>query len=529
MKFIFFKKTILILIIFSVVFGGLGIISMPKAAAQAGPSTPGQAVGQAIGAGVACFLEAKLENFIAGLASKLERKAEDAAGLIDPLTLNLVPTYVNNFPSEIAKVQTSDALMKSKDCVRDVVAKMILDWIVDETVNWIQNGGEPRYVTNWDTFLSDAFNVGVGEIINDSNLKFLCKPFGLNVQIALLPVSRFQNRISCTLDDIVANIEDFYNDFRKGSWIAYEASWQPQNNYYGALYMTMDEAISQGVQAKEAAQSEAMASGGFIGVKQCEDGVPASQAKQGFVKDFKGNYCDPKKMRIVTPGYAVGALAANAITSDSRWAENIHSWTAALINATINRLFTEGLSLMKPSTASQTSSSGNYDPYGGYDPALSGKQQETNQIKNDFQTYLTYFNTILTNKQSSLSSSQQILTTLNELKTRNCQPPVSDTDITTARNEVTRLTNEVSTYQTIVNETQAGITEAGNISKDFRDREVALLTQHYEDFIIKYQSLISEISGSEATKKASEDESRNKQNELSLGQSRLNLCIQTSR
>ena len=104
---------------------------------------------------------------------------------------------------------------------------------------------------------------------------------------------------------------------------------------------------------------------------------------------------------------------------------------------------------------------------------------------------------------------------------------VSDSDIANAQNEVTRLTDEVANYQAIVNETQAGITEAVNISADFRDREMALLTQNHDAFIIKNQSLIAEISDSETTKNTSQEESRTKQSELSLTQSRLTLCLAT--
>ena len=141
---------------------------------------------------------------------------------------------------------------------------------------------------------------------------------------------------------------------------------------------------------------------------------------------------------------------------------------------------------------------------------------------------IVYFNAILANKKSALSSEQQIVVILNELKNRSCQPLVSDSDITNAQNEVARLTDEVANYQTIVNETQAGINEAVDISADFRDREMALLTQNHDAFIIKYQSLIAEISDSEITKITSQEESATKQNELSSAQTRLNLCILTA-
>ena len=518
MRTLFFKKIILAVIIVSFISGSLGNMFTPKALAQ-GPATPGEAVGGAIAKGAACFLASKLESFVAGLASRQIAKIEDAANMVGPGAVGVPVTIIAGGSAATGKsVETSNALTQSKDCIRDVVVKMILDWVVDETVTWIQGGGQPRYVTNWDTFLSDAFNVGVGEIINETNLAWLCKPFSAQVRISLLPVPKFSQRITCTLDDIIANIDDFYNDFRNGSWIAYEASWQPQNNYYGTLYMAKSEAMAKGAQQKEAAEKEAAS--GFKPVKRC-------------IRTGRTDPNDPKtekclEYEIVTPGDIVGAAAAKAVTSDIDWAANVKSWTAALVNATINRLIKEGLGLMKKSTAPQTSASGNYNPYGNYDPALLAKRQERDRIKNDYQTFIVYFNAILTNKQSGLSSSQQLLTALNELKNRNCQPLVSDADITSAQNEITRLTNEVANYQTIVNEPQAGLTEAVNISVDFRDREMALLTQHYNDFLTKYQSLISEIApGPETTKKSFQEESTTKQNELSSAQSRLTLCIAT--
>ncbi|NCQ02695.1 hypothetical protein GW816_01410, partial [Candidatus Wolfebacteria bacterium] len=119
--------------------------------------------------------------------------------------------------------------------LRDVIAKRIIDYIVDQTIVWIQGGGQPKFVTDWDGFLKDAANIAFDQVIKDVGLAQLCSPFKLQVQISLLPVQQFQQRIDCTLDDVVKNIEDFYNDFEKGGWIAYNETWQPQGNYYGEM------------------------------------------------------------------------------------------------------------------------------------------------------------------------------------------------------------------------------------------------------------------------------------------------------
>ncbi|MFA5083988.1 MAG: hypothetical protein WC475_01200 [Candidatus Paceibacterota bacterium] len=511
MKALLLKKIVLTVTMISLIFSGLGgVFTAQKAAAQ-GASTPGEAVGQALAKGTACFLATKLEVFALGLESKAEKTAEGHANML--LFPEAVPITDLSAPGETAKLETSTALLRAKDCVRDVVVKMILDWVVDQTVLWIQNGGQPRYVTNWDTFLQDAFNVGVGEIINETNLSFLCNPFGLQVRISLLPVPRFSQRISCTLDDIVSNIQNFYDDFRNGSWIAYEQSWWPENNYYGSLYMAMDESIIQGAKAKEAAQNEALAGHGFLSVKQCVE------------RDSAGK-CT--KEEIVTPGDVVGAVAAKAVTSDIDWAANVKSWTAALVNATINRLIKEGLGAMKTSTEAQTSSADNYNPYGSYDPALTGKIQQRDQIISFYEDFRDYVSAILTNKQTSLSLEQQIVTNLNALKTQNCQPLVTDADIVNAQNEFTRLTNEVADYQTAINEINTGIADANNISSNFRDTEMANLVQKYNDFVIKYESLVDEnASGSNTTENSSGNEAQSKQTELSLTHSRLTNCVTT--
>ncbi|MEK7129357.1 MAG: hypothetical protein AAB858_03320, partial [Patescibacteria group bacterium] len=50
--------------------------------------------------------------------------------------------------------------------LRDMVAKRIMDYIVNETVKWIQGGGKPKFIGNWEGFVKD-----VGDIAFDSVMK----------------------------------------------------------------------------------------------------------------------------------------------------------------------------------------------------------------------------------------------------------------------------------------------------------------------------------------------------------------------
>src|SRR3989344_6045072 len=209
--------------------------------------------------------------------------------------------------------------------LRDIIVKRIIDMIVDQTITWIQGGGKPLFVTDWNGFVKDAASVAIDQVIKDVGLAPLCKPFKLRVNLSLLPVKRFPTRISCTLDDIVKNIEDFYNDFENGSWIAYSAAWEPQNNYFGVMLMAHDEMIE--------VENECLEFSPFTGECTSYGGGRTEIGK-----------C--LKEEIITPGDTIGATVAKSVTSDIEWAANIQSWTSALVNAVINRLITEGVGMM---------------------------------------------------------------------------------------------------------------------------------------------------------------------------------------
>ena len=129
--------------------------------------------------------------------------------------------------------------------MRDIIAKRIMDYIVDQTVQWIQGGGEPKFVTNWDSFMKDAGDIAFDSVIREIGAAGLCSPFGLQVKLALLPVQKFSTQISCTLDNVVKNINIFYVDFSVGGWDGYLLSLEPQNNFYGAMLLANDKLVTE--------------------------------------------------------------------------------------------------------------------------------------------------------------------------------------------------------------------------------------------------------------------------------------------
>lgn len=232
-----------------------------------------------------------------------------------------------------------------QEMMRDIVAKRIIDYIVDQTVQWIQGGGEPKFVTNWDGFVKDAGNIAFDSVIREIGAAGLCSPFGLQIKLALLPVQKFSTQISCTLDKIVSNINNFYTDFSVGGWDGYLLSLEPQNNFYGAMLLANDKLVTEIKKSQEKYKKEAEMGSGFLGVKRCKQGSEVADNTQGpgFVKDINGNYCDSKNLETTTPGNVVGQAIGSAVTTDAVWAANIQSWVSALANAAINRLIKEGL------------------------------------------------------------------------------------------------------------------------------------------------------------------------------------------
>lgn len=224
-----------------------------------------------------------------------------------------------------------DILEWIKSFALSTLKKRILDVMVDQIITNIQGGGKPQFVTDWSKFLEDAGQAAVGDFAREIGAGFLCEPFNLQVQLQLLQVKTFSQKATCTLDKIVGNINNFYRDFRNGGWIAFGTGFQPQNNYFGALIMAAQTQSLKAERAALSAYSEAQAGSGFLSTKKC-DIDPATGKEVNCV--------------VVTPGSTVAGLVTKAVGSDFDFivnAEQLGDYVASIVNALVNRLFTQGL------------------------------------------------------------------------------------------------------------------------------------------------------------------------------------------
>lgn len=215
--------------------------------------------------------------------------------------------------------------------IRTTLMKTLLDQLVDQIIGFIQGDGEPKFVTDWQGFLADAGNQAAGKAFQEIEaLNFLCSPFSAQLQIALFPETRpFSERAQCTLDKVVGNIQDFYDDFQNGGWIAYGTAWLPQNNFYGSFLNAASHIASEREKATFASWSDALAGAGFPSLK-----------------DKAGN--------IITPGTALANLTNEALTTDIKFvlsAGQLGDYVGAIANSLINRIIKEGVAGAKSATS----------------------------------------------------------------------------------------------------------------------------------------------------------------------------------
>ena len=218
------------------------------------------------------------------------------------------------------------ALEKADKSIQAVIKKRFFDMIVDQMVNWIQGGGKPLFIENWNAFLAQYGNIVTGDLLAEMKLAGICKPFGMQLQLAVLQPPRFSGQVRCTLDQVVRNMVGFYNNFSTGGFVAYREQWQPQNNFYGGLLLAMNEKETRIADKRFAANQQVQANSGFMGQQQCDE--------------FG-------RCRIVTPGMQIGAAASKLVTADLDFLiqqEDLAAYVAAISDAFINRLIRGGVS-----------------------------------------------------------------------------------------------------------------------------------------------------------------------------------------
>jgi len=273
-----------------------------------------------------------------------------------------VPIYImGSSPVQLAqKTIQEKALAFLMATLLETLRKQLLDSFVDSIIKWIQGVDEkPMFVTNWRKFLSDVAGEAVGEYIETTKLAFLCQPFNFQVRVSLPQPGR-PPLPTCTLNQIVGNIEDFYQDFRNGGWIAYNEMLYPWNNPYGAYLMALEGQAYEVAAALAEKEKETEQSQGFLNTKRCKAGKETTDSATGEKKCLE--------WELTTPGGLIAGQVQRVLEVDIDYilsAKDFEGYTAAILDALINRLFKAGVNgLLGILTSKAQSNLGNEAPSG---------------------------------------------------------------------------------------------------------------------------------------------------------------------
>lgn len=377
------KKLTIILTTLSVVLTSVGPI-FPQTAYAA---TNNDALIKTILKAAASAAAGKLAELVAKeLATAAKTNAQDVS-TAKPQGALAVPTHDDGLQSIATNVHTTDESIKNQSLLewvesfaKTVIQKAVLDVVVDQIITYIQGGGKPQFVTDWQGFLEDAGQRAAGDFVKSLGLGFVCEPFNLQLQIALGgKPKKFSEEAACTLDKIVGNIQNFTDDFRNGGWVAYGASWRMENNFFGSL-INAEKKLGDTVSSAELAKlNEAVAGKGFTSPKKCQKDVNNPQAAQqdqaaadlnaqadamqssnpSGAQALRNQASQLKTQsaslrgqdlqstcKIITPGSTLGDLTTKAVGSNIDFllnADQLGDYVSAIVDALLNRVIDEGL------------------------------------------------------------------------------------------------------------------------------------------------------------------------------------------
>ncbi|MBI4087648.1 MAG: hypothetical protein HY434_02350 [Candidatus Liptonbacteria bacterium] len=251
--------------------------------------------------------------------------------------------------------------------ILQTLKNQLVNRIMQQTVNWIQGGGKPQFITNWRGFLRQTEKDAVSNAIQ-AKIPGLCQSLGPLIKLQLSNVYLSNPLQTCMLEQVVQNVKNFYNDFNQGGWVGYGALILPSGNYFGSLFETTQQIEAERLAKKEAAKSSAESSGGFLATKVCVKFGPSPRQscvdsvtenadlvarETGESPNYDFSRCislsdrpSCEEDKDTTPGQVAGDAVAGAIGAPLHNivnAQDVVGLVSAFVNSTLNRLVLAGV------------------------------------------------------------------------------------------------------------------------------------------------------------------------------------------
>lgn len=287
----------------------------------------------------------KLETWVTKkLKGWLKSKIGGALQQKVPVTDEGVEGAVDNFKG----------LYGSKEGIMDIIARCGAREILTAMNRNITNvartsgrNGGPAWVRNWRNFQLEGQYRGEGVFRGmlasskpcdyfGNDLKGL---FGAKEKVDLTKIKTrtnsfdsFNSRVGCTMPNNF-DVKKYQDDFAgNGGWDAWSRMLEPQNNFYGALFMSLDEVAKQRAIEESADVNEAAATG--FTSKRGKDAKSSCSVKS------KDGRCLIYK-DILTPGGILSGAVMSGIESELQWVastDELNELIASGINLILNRL-----------------------------------------------------------------------------------------------------------------------------------------------------------------------------------------------
>ena len=363
---------------------------------------------------------------------------------------NLVKNTATAFSTNAEKVRTYVL-----NNIAYTVAKGIARQLTTSIVNWINSGfnGSPAFVTDPGQFLLNTADRIAGDLIEGSELGFLCDPFRLDIRIALgLKYRPFYDKVTCSLTGVVNNVRNSVSsftdgNFRNGGW----NSWltltnRPQNNVYGA-YLESQNELEIRIAGRRIFDSQKLSwGGGFLSWEKCVQ-QPVEFAPSGLDSYYDYKPTTREKCDIQTPGSVINDQLRKALGSGIDQL-NLADDFNEIVNALVVQLVTQVVGGGSNSQAGSGSNTGGLRgasaPSGGQAPLTSdlARVQDNTSLKNILTGIKSEIDNLINNethfinvKTSSFNIIQGAETALTALKT--CYDQKVNGTQTIAQNQVT--------------------------------------------------------------------------------------------
>ncbi len=222
----------------------------------------------------------------AGAVGTIATELEDATAV--PVSDAKVQKTVSDIQKASAVAAKSASTDTQKACWRAIeraAAQIILRTITMETIKWINSGfnGSPLYVQDTGSFLRQIRNETIGDFTGTIAFDPEKYPFGKIVAQGIISgvSGTFERNAQYSLNQVIARRVpgatdvDFQANFGNGSWDAFGAQFQQENNPFGFNFYARNELALRisdtGYSPAQDIKDQIMRSGGFLDLRSCVD------------------------------------------------------------------------------------------------------------------------------------------------------------------------------------------------------------------------------------------------------------------